>query len=53
MDGIFTNIYAKNHSNAGKYAIHGAYGLHITFEILKVSQSSELKGRKTPFVHPE
>ena len=27
MYGIFTNIYPTNHSNVGKYNIHGAYGI--------------------------
>ena len=26
MYGIFTNICPKNHPNAGKYIVHGAYG---------------------------
>ena len=31
MYGIFTNIYPKNHPNVGKYTIHGAYGICLSF----------------------
>ena len=29
MYGIFINIGPKNHTNVGKYTIHGAYGIHM------------------------
>ena len=31
MYGIFTYIYRKNQPNVGKYAIHGSYGIGLSF----------------------